>query len=160
VGRQAGREEVVTAKEGGGSVSKLTADEQQTMMTLWCIFRSPLIFGGDLPTNDAATTALITNDEVLAVDQHSAANHQSFESDTIRAWIAEVPGSTDRYLALFNLGENSERVDMPWTKLGIDASSAEIRDLWAKGSLGKKTGVRVNLRPHASVLYRISGLQH
>jgi hypothetical protein len=150
----------VTAKEGGGSVSKFTADEQQTMMTLWCIFRSPLIFGGDLPTNDAATTALITNDEVLAVDQHSAANHQSFASDTIRAWSAEVPGSADHYVAVFNLSENSSDVNLSWGKLGISASSAEIRDLWMKTSLGTKNGVQVRLRPHASILYRVSALQH
>jgi alpha-galactosidase len=149
----------VTAKEGGGSESKFTPDEQQTMMTLWCIFRSPLIFGGDLPTNDASTTALITNDEVLAVDQHSAGNHESFEDGTIRAWSAEVPGSADRYVAVFNLGEDTDNVDMPWSKFGIKASAAEIRDLWAKSSLGKKTGVQVKLRPHASVLYRLSNLE-
>ena len=146
----------VTAKEGGGSASKFTADEQQTMMTLWCMFRSPLIFGGDLPTNDSATTALITNDEVLAVDQHSAGNHQSFENATVRAWTAEIPGSTDRYVAIFNLGENSASVDIPWSKLGIATNSAQGRDLWAKTSLGKKNGVQVKLRPHASVLYRVS----
>jgi alpha-galactosidase len=146
----------VTAKEGGGSVSKFTADEQQTMMTLWCIFRSPLIFGGDLPSNDAATTALITNDEVLAVDQHSVGNHQAFENATVRAWIAEVPGSADRDVAVFNLGENSATVDIPWSKFGIATGSAQVRDLWAKTSLGKRNGVQVDLRPHASVLYRVS----
>ncbi len=146
----------VTAKEGGGSVSKFTADEQQTMMTLWCIFRSPLVFGGDLPSNDAATTALISNDEVLAVDQHSAGNRQAFESETVRAWTAEIPGTAERYVAIFNLGESSAKVNLPWNKLGITASSPEIRDLWAQTSLGKKTGVQVNLRPHASVLYRVS----
>ena len=146
----------VTAKEGGGSVSKFTADEQQTMMTLWCIFRSPLVFGGDLPSNDAATTALISNDEVLAVDQHSAGNRQAFASETVRAWKAEIPGTAERYVAIFNLGESSAKVNLPWNKLGITASSPEIRDLWAQTSLGKKTGVQVNLRPHASVLYRVS----
>lgn len=146
----------VTAKEGGGSASKFTADEQRTMMTLWCIFRSPLIFGGDLPSNDPATSALLTNDEVLAVDQHSANNRQVFDGGTIRAWTADVPGSEDRYMAVFNLSESSASVNLPWNKLGIIASSAEIRDLWAKRSLGNKTGVQVKLRPHASVLYRIS----
>jgi alpha-galactosidase len=146
----------VTAKEGGGSVSKFTADEQQTMITLWCIFRSPLIFGGDLPSNDAATTALISNDEVLAVDQHSAGNHQAFENETLRAWTAQIPGNADHYVAIFNLGENSAMVNLPWSKVGITASSAEVRDLWAKTSLGKKTGVQLKLRPHASVLYRVS----
>ena len=51
----------VSDVEGGGAPTKFTPDEQQTVLTLWSIFRSPLIFGGDLPPNDAATTALITN---------------------------------------------------------------------------------------------------
>jgi alpha-galactosidase len=150
----------VTAKEGGGSVSKFTADEQQTMMTLWCIFRSALIFGGDLPTNDAATTALITNDEVLAVDRRSIHNHQSLEDGNIRAWVADVPDSADHYVAVFNLGDKSEYLNLPWNKLGVNASSDEVRDLWMKSSLGKKNGVQVELRPHASVLYRVSPAQN
>jgi alpha-galactosidase len=76
----------VTSVEGGGRPTKFTPDEQQTVMTLWSIFRSPLIFGGDLPSNDAATTALITNQEVLQVDQHS--------SGGIRRWsgVTSSPG--------------------------------------------------------------------
>jgi alpha-galactosidase len=150
----------VTAKEGGGSVSKFTPDEQQTMMALWCIFRSPLIFGGDLPTNDAGTTALITNDEVLAIDQHSIHNHQSLEQGNIRAWVADIPGSNDHYIAVFNLGDKSEYLNLPWNKLGVNASSDDVRDLWMKSSLGKKNGVQVELRPHASVLYRVSTAQN
>ena len=146
----------VTAKEGGGSPTKLTPDEQQTLMTLWCIFRSPLIFGGDLPSNDAATTALITNDEVLAVDQHSSGNHQALEEGNIRAWVADVPNSTDRYVAVFNLGDKAAHVNLPWSMLGLNFSAADARDLWAKASLEKMTAVQVELRPHASALYRVS----
>ena len=150
----------VTAKEGGGSVSKFTADEQQTMMTLWCIFRSPLIFGGDLPSNNPATTALITNDEVLAVDQHSIHNHQSFEQGNIRAWVADLPDRNDHYIAVFNLGDKSEKLNLPWNTFGVNASSAEVRDLWLKSSLGRRNGLQLELRPHASVLYRVSAEQH
>ena len=150
----------VTAKEGGGSVSKFTADEQQTMMTLWCIFRSPLIFGGDLPSNNPATTALITNDEVLAVDQHSIHNHQSLEQGNIRAWVADLPDRNDHYIAVFNLGDKSEQLNLPWNTFEVNASSAEVRDLWLKSSLGRRNGLQVELRPHASVLYRVSAEQH
>lgn len=146
----------VTAKEGGGSPTKFTPDEQQTLMTLWCIFRSPLIFGGDLPSNDKGTNALISNDEVLAVDQRSSGNHQAFEGGSVRAWIADVPGSTDRYLAVFNLGDDDVNVDLPWSKVGINAFILEVRDLWQRTSLGEKDRLLVTLRPHASVLYRVS----
>ena len=74
-------------------------------MTLWSIFRSPLIFGGDLPSNDAATTALITNEEVIEVDQHSSGGHQVLDRGNIRAWVADGAKPGEHYVAVFNLGE-------------------------------------------------------
>src|SRR5581483_5115126 len=138
--------------------TKFTADEQQTVMTLWSIFRSPLIFGGDLASNDAATTALITNDEVLAVDQHSHGGHQALEEGNLRAWVAVAPDKRDYYLAVFNLGEETITVNLPWSRFFRPGGMAEVRDLWAKKSLGKMAGIETELRPHASALYRLSGL--
>lgn len=77
-------------------------DEQHTLMTLWSIARSPLIIGGNLPNNDALTLSLLTNDEVIGVDQASTENRELFERKGFRAWVADVPGSKDKYLALFN----------------------------------------------------------
>ena len=79
-----------------------TRDEQFTLMTLWCIARSPLIMGGNLPNSDAFTLALLTNDEVLAVNQNSANNRQLFNTNNAVAWVADAPGSKDKYVALFN----------------------------------------------------------
>ena len=100
-----------------------THDEQITLMTLWCIARSPLIMGGNLPNNDDFTLALMSNDEVLAADQKSTDNRQLFNTNNAVAWVADVPrtkvlltprqlsevirragmsGSSARYLALFN----------------------------------------------------------
>jgi alpha-galactosidase len=149
----------VTAKEGGGTPSRFTADEQQTVMTLWSMFRSPLIFGGDLPSIDVATRELITNDEVLAIDQHSRGNHQSVEEGNLRVWIADVPDGSDHYLAVFNLGERPERVSLSWREAGIQANSAQVRNLWSKENLGRKSAVETELRPHASLLYRLSALE-
>ncbi len=146
----------VTAKEGGGELSKFTPDEQQTVMTLWSMFRSPLIFGGDLPSDDAATTALITNDEVLAVDQHSSGNRQVYDRGDVRAWVAEVPGTKDHYVAVFNLAGYSRRLDMPWSDFNMKGRQANVRDLWQKKDLGAANGVHITIRPHASVLYRVS----
>jgi hypothetical protein len=71
-------------------------------MTLWSIARSPLIHGGDMTKTDPATLALLTNDEVIAVNQQSEGNRPLFDRDGLVAWTASVPGSPDRYLALFN----------------------------------------------------------
>jgi hypothetical protein len=146
----------ITAKEGEGTATKFTPDEQQTLMTLWCIFRSPLIFGGDLPSNDSATTALITNEEVLEVDQNSSSNRQSLEMGNIRSWLAEVRGGHDQYLAVFNLGERSESINLSWSRVGLALRRLQVRDLWKRKSLGTKKGVHLTLRPHAGILYRLS----
>ena len=79
-----------------------THDEHYTLMTLWGIARSPLIFGGNLPKNDEFTLSLMTNDEVIVVNQNSANNHQLFNTNNQVAWVADVPGSKDKYLAVFN----------------------------------------------------------
>jgi alpha-galactosidase len=146
----------VTDKEGGGSPSKFTPDEQQTVMTLWSIFRSPLIFGGDLPSNDAATTALITNKEVLDVDQNSHKGHQVLQKGNVRVWEAEGSRPQERYVAVFNLSEADEDVRLAWTEIGVSGSVSAVRDLWKHESVGEIGGVNVRLRPHASVMYRVS----
>ncbi|MBN2370916.1 MAG: NPCBM/NEW2 domain-containing protein, partial [Vicinamibacteria bacterium] len=88
--------------ELGRRRTRFTLDEQRTLMTLWAIARSPLIHGGDMTKTDAATLALLTNDEVIAVNQRSEDNRTLFDRDGLVAWTASVPGSRDRYLALFN----------------------------------------------------------
>jgi len=145
----------VTDKEGGGMPTKFTADEQRTVMTLWSIFRSPLMFGGDLPSNDAATTALITNEEVLEVDQHSSGGHQALDRGNIRAWAADGAKPGEHYVAVFNLGETEENVALRWQDVGIISRPAEVLDLWQHQALGSADGVRVRLRPHACVFYGI-----
>ena len=145
----------VTDKEGGGMPTKFTADEQRTVMTLWSIFRSPLMFGGDLPSNDAATTALITNEEMLEVDQHSSGGHQALDRGNIRAWAADGAKPGEHYVAVFNLGETEENVALRWQDVGIISRPAEVLDLWQHQALGSADGVRVRLRPHACVFYGI-----
>ena len=146
----------VTEREGGGTPTKFTPDEQQTVMTLWSIFRSPLIFGGDLPSSDAATTALITNEEMLQVDQNSHGGHQALDRDNIRAWVAEGAKPGERYVSVFNLGDADENISLQWQDLGIQSRPSQVRDLWQHRALDSTDGVHVRLKPHACVLY---GLQ-
>jgi len=149
----------VTSAEGGGAPSKFTRDEQQTVMTLWSIFRSPLIFGGDLPSNDAATTALITNEEVLEVDQHSKGGREVQGQMDIRVWVASGAKPGEYYVAVFNLTDNIVIPRLEWLRLGISAPVKDVRDLWARTSVDTTKGFEVGLRPHASALYRVSTSQ-
>ncbi|MBE2215819.1 MAG: glycoside hydrolase family 27 protein [Opitutaceae bacterium] len=86
----------------GERTTRFTPDEQRTLMTLWSIARSPLMHGGDMTKTDDFTLSLLTNDEVLAVNQRSENNRPLFSNDDFIAWTADVPGSPDKYLAMFN----------------------------------------------------------
>jgi len=149
----------VTSKEGGGAPTKFTPDEQQTVMTLWSIFRSPLMFGGDLPSSDPATTALITNEEVLEVNQRSRGGHQVLDRGNIRAWVADGAKAGERYVAVFNLAEAAEQVSIPWGDLKIAGTVTAVHDLWGRKSIKESDAVHANLRPHASAFVKIMTAQ-
>jgi alpha-galactosidase len=146
----------VTSTEGGGAPSKFTPDEQQTVMTLWSIFRSPLMFGGDLPSNDAATTALITNEEVLEVNQHSHGSHQALDRGNLRVWVADGARPGEKYVALFNLGESAGTFSVGWSEIGLPQLHGEVRDVWGHRSLPLINQLQIALQPHASALYKLS----
>ncbi|MBN2163235.1 MAG: NPCBM/NEW2 domain-containing protein [Pontiellaceae bacterium] len=94
-----------------GRPTKFTPDEQYTLMTLWSIARSPLIFGGDMTKLDDFTLRLLTNPEVLAVNQNSTNNRQVSRNNNLIVWAADVPGSPDKYVALFNAQSRGDSLD-------------------------------------------------
>ena len=136
--------------------TNFTPDEQKTLMTLWCVSRSPLILGGYLPWNDSFTESLITNDEVLAVDKFSEQNQQLFRKNGLIAWTAQVPNSHDRYLALFNTQDTSNVISVPLMLLDFKAS-AKFRDLWAQNDMGTCDRIFSQAIPaHGAALFRVS----
>jgi len=147
----------IRAEVGEARKTNFTWDEQRTMITLWSIFRSPLMFGGNLPDNDDSTRALITSKEVLEVNKNSTNNKELYRKDSIITWIADVPGSKDRYFAVFNTDKTTAEVSINFKELGINSEKLKIRDLWLKKDVGtfvKEFNVMIN--PHGANLYRIS----
>ncbi len=140
----------------GARDTRFTPDEQRTLMTLWAIARSPLIMGGDLRHLDAPTLALLTNRAVLAVNQQSTDNRPHFVADDTRIWSARPAGyGTERYVALFNTGNQPREVGLPLTMLGI-ASPVTVTDLWTGAGLGRVTDrFERTLPPHGAGLYRL-----
>jgi hypothetical protein len=139
----------------GARDTRFTPDEQRTVMTLWSIARSPLIMGGDLRHLDEATKALLTNPEVIAVNQASRDNRPHFVEDGIRVWTARAPNG-DAYLALFNTGGKAREVGVDLAKIGLPVS-ASVLDLWARTALAKASGrFSTRLPSHGSGLYRLS----
>jgi hypothetical protein len=140
---------------GSPRQTRLTHDEQRTFLTLWGIFRSPLMMGGDLPHNDAWTTSLLTNREFLDVDQHARQTKVAISSDTEVVWTSKPDNGPGNYLAIFNRAEDSQTLHYTWPQLGIGDRSYHLRDLWEHKDLGTAREVTVTLAPHASVLYRV-----
>ena len=137
--------------------TRLTHDEQRTLLTLWCMFRSPLVLGGNplALANDAWTTSLLTNDEVLAVDQRSRDNRAVLSAATTVVWTAKPEAKSGYYAAVFNLEGEPQTVRLAWSNLGLPEGSYRLRDLWQRKDLTPANALSVSLPPHGSVLYRV-----
>jgi hypothetical protein len=136
--------------------TKFTPAEQRTLMTLWSIARSPLIMGGDLRHLDAPTLALLTNPEVLAVNQASTDNQPHFVEDGMRVWTARSVKGVGRYLALFNTTDKQREIGIDFRWLTIP-STVHVRDLWQRKDIGSANRrFAATLPPHGAGLYRLA----
>ena len=134
----------------------LTNDEQRTLMTLWFIFRSPLMIGADLPSLDPFTLSLFTNAEVLEVNQQSSGNHELFARGEQIGWVADATLRGVKYVALFNLADaRPEKIRVSWAEIGLEGSCS-VRDLWLRKQVGRHSGsFSAEIPPHGAGLYKI-----
>jgi len=147
----------IRGEVGDDRRTRFTPDEQRTHITLWCIARSPLMFGGDLPSIDPATLALITNQEVLAANQKGTDSHQLFSHGDGITWVSSAPDGVSKYLAIFNVGDTGEgEIHVNWSDLGLPPSCA-LRDLWARKDVGKvRDGETFKVPPHGAAFYKLT----
>jgi alpha-galactosidase len=142
----------------GSHSTKFTRDEQYTLMTLWSIARSPLMFGGDMRKMDRFTLSLLTNDEVIAVNQSSLYNRALFDENGLVAWGANAAGSTDKYVALFNTRETVATVSVPLQFLGV-VGPMRARNLWTHSNSDVQgLSLSASLPPHGAALFRLSAV--
>ncbi|MEZ0088999.1 RICIN domain-containing protein [Streptacidiphilus sp. EB129] len=140
---------------GNGSNDGLTPDERQSQLTLWAISGAPLLLGTDLTNLDSGDLSLLTNDEVIAVDQ---AGHPARPVDRLtqqQVWSA--PNGDGSYtVALFNLTGSSAPVTARWSDIGF-SGSATLHDLWNHTDLGSATGsFTATINPHGVRLLRVT----
>jgi alpha-galactosidase len=142
---------------GESRETRLTKEEQRSLLTLWCIVRSPLIMGGNLTAlqTDPWTTSLLTNDEVLAVDQHSKDSRAAIQTENSAVWVSRPAEGPGYYVAVFNLSDQPQTLQYHWTELGLAAGRYKVHDLWEHQQAGPIALLKVNLSPHASTLYKI-----
>jgi alpha-galactosidase len=143
--------------------TQFTPDEQVSLMTLWSIARSPLMLGADMTRMDDFTLALLINDEVLAVNQNSENNRQLFRTHGLVAWVADAPGSADKYLAVFNTNESSDgdpaglKANAPVNLADLGFSGkVQVRDLWRhRNFTAANPGFAPEVPAHGARLFRI-----
>ena len=147
----------LSAEEITNEYSRFTTNEKYTMMNLWCIFRSPLMVGGYLPENDSLTLALLTNKEVIDVNQNSADNREIFSDGKIVIWSANIADSKDKYFSVFNISdEKQDNLSLSWDHLGLSTEYV-VKDLWKKEIISTfNKSIRLSLDRHASVLYKFA----
>ena len=137
--------------------TQFTKDEQVTMLTLWSIFRSPLIIGGEMTKFDDFTMSLLTNEGILKMHRNARHSHQVWRREMngseIVLWTA-ADAEGGQYAALFNIGENSADISVPLTELEI-YEAKDITELWSN-EVFHADNISADLAPHSARAYYLS----
>ncbi|MDB6019554.1 MAG: Alpha-galactosidase [Pedosphaera sp.] len=149
---------LVVGRLGWGKLrpTRLTGDEQYTHISLWCLLSAPLLIGCDMSQLDDFTFSLLSNDEVLAVDQDSLGQQAGCVAmnGNARVFAKELEDGS-KAVGLFNLGEGAAMVKVNWSDLKI-TGKAVVRDLWRQKDLGQFDGeFQATVPRHGVVLVRI-----
>ena len=147
----------IRGERGEDRMTRLTPDEQYSLMTLFTIFKSPLMFGGDLPSNDAFTLSLLTNKEVLKMHRESVDVKQIYQDENKVAVTSKNPDTGEIYLALFNISEEEPlEIGVELKDLGI-AGTCSVFNMWSGENLGEFSGeFNRNLNAHQCALLKLS----
>jgi alpha-galactosidase len=136
--------------------SRFSNDELYTHMTFWCLYRSPLMIGGNLPENRAIEDSLFTNEEVLEVNQKGSDPTLLAADRETAIWYSHAPGDHAVFVALFNLTDAARDISVDLSQLGYTGKTT-VKDLWKKKTLGayqKQFTALVNA--HGTVLLKIT----
>ncbi len=141
---------------GNGEMDGLTKAERQSYATLWAIAKSPLYTGDDLTRLDSYGLSLLTNREVIAINQSSAPPAEPVTaSDPQQVWAAKNPDGTYT-VALFNLADAPASVTADWSTLGFQGK-ASVRDVWNREKLGTyRDSITQALPAHGSRLFTVT----
>jgi alpha-galactosidase len=137
----------------------LTITESQAHFSLWCLLAAPLMAGNDLRTMSPDIKNILTNQEVIAVNQDSLGRQGRKVRDEgdLEVWSKEMKDGS-RAVVLFNRSKSDSPVSVTWTEIGYPAHlKAKVRDLWQKKDLGKFTGsYNAQVPSHGVVMVRIT----
>lgn len=141
--------------------TRFTKDEQLTMMTLWCIFRSPLMLGAELPKLDPWTLSILTNRNVLRLLTCSEGARQILRDKLKAVWFSKDTREQAYYLAMFNLSDRILRIEVASDDLDMDSiSDYSFEELWT-GELYQSLehGFAADVPSHGVKLYKVQLLR-
>jgi len=151
---------LVVGKVGWGDAqhnTKLTPDEQYTHISLWSLLASPLLIGCDLGHLDRFTLNLLTNDEVLAINQDDLGKEavQVLKKDGYLVYVKELQDGS-KAVGIFNISDKFQTITLNWSDLGISGHT-KVRDVWRQKYLITGNEVFKAVVPtHGVVLVRVS----
>jgi alpha-galactosidase len=151
---------LVVGRVGWGNPhpTRLTPDEQYTHISLWCLLSAPLLLGCDLEQLDPFTLGLITNDEVLAIDQDEFCKPavRVTPDGPLKVYVKELADGS-KSVGLFNTGETPARVTLDWKQAGLSGKQT-LRDLWRQMDLGTFVeSYAAEVPSHGVLLLKVSG---
>ena len=136
--------------------TKFTEDEQITMMTLWSIFRSPLMIGGELTKLDEFTSKLLTNEGILEMHRNARHSHQVWrrEINGIEHVLWTAACGDGQYAAIFNAGESNSEITIPLSDLEIYDQVCVIEQ-WSGESMTVNKEISVSVPSHGAKAFKI-----
>jgi alpha-galactosidase len=136
--------------------TRLTPNEQYTHISLWCLLCAPLLIGCDMTRLDEFTLNLLTNDEVLDVNQDALGRQAAriVKNGAAEIWAKDLEDGS-KAVGLFNRGEDETTIVLKWSNLGL-SGKLKVRDLWRQKDLGKFSGqFQTGVPRHGVVLLKV-----
>ncbi len=120
----------------------MSQDEDKSHFGMWAMLAAPLIAGNDIRTMSATTKAILTNPDVVAVDQDPLGKQATVVAtpgSNLEVWSKQMSGTNTRAVAFFNRSGSAANMSVTWTQIGLPAGSATVRDLYGQKDLGSFT---------------------
>jgi hypothetical protein len=139
----------------------MSADEDRAHFGMWAMLAAPLIAGNDIRSMSATTKAIMTNPDVIAVNQDPLGKQATVVATpgtNLEIWSKQLSGTNTRAVALFNRSGAAASMTVQWTTIGLSAGAAAVRDLWNQKALGSFTNsyTATTVPMHGVVLLKIT----
>lgn len=139
---------------GGERMTNFTRDEQMTMLSLWTIFRSPMMFGGDMTKNDPDTLQLMQQKDIIHILKHSHGARELYRKSNQIVWVSSDDDGRTKYIAQFNAGEQSARVNTQLAEAQMKGAY-DATELWTQQKICCTDVLSAQIAPHGTALWRL-----